>query len=271
MMDAPFSVAKNSPMGLFHVAESDSDDVDARSVSVQVPFGHLPLNREWQDLAHDRMKTLYADAPDAERNMRLEPGEIEIMRRVPGHNLTINRMMPATLQAINWSDIEDAESYDNSILYCLGAKFHNDTHGWQDALFLNWYLSGPEMDLVLPHVGRRTIRPGDVFVIDPSQPHGVLPVGAQSFDANAYGVYPQGAPELDDGRVPFLAHEHSIFAAYVIPLSPVIDRIMGIERGSHDMFNARQGWVDLCADGLNIHEEDGRIVGLPAHNKMLKP
>ena len=90
--------------------------------------------------------------------------------------LDLARLLPQQDAGENFKDILGE---DGQVLFCRGAKFHQDYENWASELFLSQYVDGPPMDLLIPLAGiRMTLEPGDIFCFDPAMPHALVPVGA---------------------------------------------------------------------------------------------
>ncbi len=272
---------KNASHSGMYLSEFKANDEpgaqNARSVSVVVRVAHIALDDAWKAVAADHQSTLMIATPEKLRNKRLDPGEVEIMRNMLAHQDALRGQQATLVAALGLPAVgsfEEPGGVDHAIVYCLGAKFHHDVHGWTDSLFVNWYLSGPPVDFVLrgpKGEARATINPGDAIVFDPSHPHGVLPVGAQTFDAGVYAVYPEGSEEASDEDFGTrVADQHSIFAAYVVPMIEDIDKIMGVRRASPDEFLRVQGLCDLCSPDVLVSDVDGRLLSRADRDNKMK-
>jgi hypothetical protein len=205
-----------------------------RSAASRFLVGHVELDESWKEFARSR------EAAVGRRTGRskLDAGEIDTLESPDPESFA--EAAEAGLASINvTADLPSA--FDSQILLCRGAAFHNDLHGWDNALFLNWYLGGVPRDFVIAGVGRLTIRPGDVILFDPSRPHGLVLEGAKGFSRTGWG----SAPE-----------DHSIFLSCDIALTPALDTLFGIERGTDAMFKERSS-VDI--DNLKIVRTSGNL------------
>lgn len=131
------------------------------------------------------------------------------------------------------------------LLVCAGAVYHVDLQGWDNSLFVNWYLDGPVMDFVMPNaVIRRTIRPGDIVVFDPSEVHGLVLPGAKCIDAPV-------PPDM----TPLPGNQLSFFLSLEFDQDSHTDSWFGISRGNK---------ADLAAKGfkaLSLKKEVNPLTG----------
>lgn len=209
-------------------------DNQYRSVASRFLVGHVKLDESWTDFARSR------EAAVGKRtgHSRLDAGEIDTLESPDPESFT--EAAAAGLTSLNvTADLPSA--FDSQILLCRGAAFHNDLHGWDNALFLNWYIGGVPRDFVIAGVGRLTIRPGDVILFDPSRPHGLVLEGAKSFSQTGWGSTPE---------------DHSIFLSCDIALTPALDALFGIERGD-DAFFQGKGSTDI--DSSKIVRTSGNL------------
>lgn len=139
----------------------------------------------------------------------------EVWARNPGLAEIMLSRMPFISQPC------DKIQLNTQLMVCAGAVYHVDLQGWDNSLFANWYVQGPPMDFVMPLAGvRRTIYPGDVFVFDPSQVHGLVPVGAGNIGESAANT----SRELNPG-------EYAFFLALDFDMTADTDAWFGISRG----------------------------------------
>lgn len=110
------------------------------------------------------------------------------------------------------------ESFGHQVLYCRGAPFHNDHAFWPNEVFLTVYLGGPTVDFCMPMAGyRQTLQPGDAFLFDPAQPHGVVRPGRNSFIPKDW----QSADARED---------LCFFVSVDVELTPELDLAFGVTR-----------------------------------------
>lgn len=199
----------------FHHSVSGAEQY--RSVAGSFLVGHVELDGSWEEFARQRV----SDAGERTAPYKLKPGAIDTCMS-PNFD-DASDAIEAALASVN-VQTKLPGSFDHQTLVCLGAVFHDDLHGWDDALFLNWYLAGPPRDFVIAGLGRVTIRPGDVILFDPSRAHGLLKEGARRFIKSGWKVAPE---------------EHSVFLSADITLTPKLDAMFGIEREDAATFLAR--------------------------------
>lgn len=74
--------------------------------------------------------------------------------------------------------------YRLDFLVSRGARPHTDVHNseWHESLFCVYVLEAGESDLYFPNLGLRiALKPGQLIIFDPGQPHAVVGSGAASF------------------------------------------------------------------------------------------
>lgn len=187
-------------------------------------LGHVPVDEDWEALSNDRRDYMKNHAS----RYRLDIGDIDSMPTPPPDQLDSNALCVRALACLG-AVAEPPHKSDSQILTCLGAMFHEDLHGWDNSLFLNWYLSGPPRDFTVAGVGRVTIRPGDAMLFDPSRPHALLKEGQTRFSKVNWGD-----PIAD----------RSMFLSWDLALTPELEALFGIERGTVEALQAK-GCLDI--------------------------
>lgn len=224
------------------------DDPDVRSISTHVIKGQMAFDDGVLHLARNvcemfreqwEMRTLQPGKID------VAPGRLKSLAGLNDQSLKNHRIFSELGLE---SGITDAtrKIIDCDILYCRGSYFHNDMHGWSDSLFVNWMLEGPPVDLVLPYLGkagRIRLEPGVCFAFDPSQPHGLTRPGETRFLVDQWGD--------KDGPC--------VFLNWVLPLTPKLDSVFGIESGDRSAFAPRASWLDMDALSFRIRDTDGCV------------
>jgi hypothetical protein len=207
---------------------------ECRTVSSRFLLGHVPVDNEWAALANDRRDYLNNHA----NRYRLEIGDIDSMPTPPPDELDSDAICVKALACLGAVAVPPHKS-DSQILTCLGAMFHEDLHGWDNSLFLNWYLAGPPRDFAVAGVGRVTIRPGDAMLFDPSRPHALLKEGQQRFSKVGWGDPIQ---------------DRSMFLSWDLALTPELEKLLEIERGNDEVLQAK-GYVDV--EQLQVMKSSG--------------
>jgi hypothetical protein len=210
-----------------------------RSVANRFLVGHVALDGSWEEFALQRL----SDIGERTDRYKLKPGAIDTEGSPNPEDAS--DAIAAALASIQ-VQAELPGAFDSQTLVCLGASFHDDLHGWDNALFLNWYLAGPPRDFVIAGVGRVTLRPGDVVLFDPSRAHGLVKEGAPHFTKPGWET---------------AAEEHSVFLSADIALTPELDTLFGIERDKDAVFLAR-GSRDLGQ--LRVLPSTGAVTASPA-------
>lgn len=89
---------------------------------------------------------------------------------------------------LSWGFVNDETAYQVGqsavLMLSRGATPHADVHNreWQNSLFWTYVLQAQDEDLVFPNLGLRfELKPGQLLVFDPGQPHAVLPRGGNRF------------------------------------------------------------------------------------------
>ena len=102
--------------------------------------------------------------------------------------------------------------------------FHLDEDLAEDVGFVVWHVAGAPKAVDFPNMGCGVVMsPGDVILFDGMQPHGVrLPhyAGQEFTKPDECEVLPQTPEDL------------TVFYAIDLPLTPVLDRMLGIRRGT---------------------------------------
>lgn len=224
------------------------DDPDVRSISTELVKSRLEFDEGALNLARNVCEMFRE-----QWEMRtLQPGKIDVaparLKALAGLNNDSLRHHRIFSQLGLESSITDEarKAIDCDILYCRGSYFHNDMHGWSDSIFVNWMLDGPPVDLVAPYLGqggRIRLEPGACFAFDPSQPHGLTRPVENSFLPDQWSE--QDSP--------------CVFLNWVVPFTPGLDAIFGIERSDRGVFSQRARWLDMDVIDFLINENDGLI------------
>lgn len=188
-------------------------------------LGHVPVDKDWEALGKDRRDYMKNHAS----RYRLDIGDIDSMPTPPPDELDSDAICVKALASLGAVAAPPPHKSDSQILTCLGAMFHEDLHGWDNSLFLNWYLAGPPRDFAVAGVGRVTIRPGDAILFDPSRPHALLKEGQKRFSKVGWGDPIQ---------------DRSMFLSWDLALTPELETLLGIERGNVETLQAK-GCVDV--------------------------
>lgn len=199
-----------------------------RSVASRFLVGHCPLDHYGKKLGQDRQ----TDIEEKPQCYQLKPGEVEGWNPPNGETA-----VSAIKRALNALQVNAAppHGFDTQVLVCKGAVFHDDLHGWDNSLFLNWYVAGPPRDFIIAGIGRVTLNPGDVILFDPSRPHSLVRKDMPKFSRAGW---------KND------SDEFSVFLSGDIALTPELDALFGISRGSNKSFEAK-GSVDTQTLVLN--------------------
>lgn len=148
----------------------------ARSVSDTVLHAHLQLPTLPADIVQQWTQGLTGSLIDA--------GDISFAARVPK---TWEGLPQLEQQVHDWAGAQGLdpglEPGSFSTLGCLGAPFHDDTHGFADQGFcITWMSPDDGLDLVFPHLDERiALVYGTVVMFDACQPHGVVERGARTW------------------------------------------------------------------------------------------
>lgn len=143
-------------------------EVGTRSVSDVVRHGRLELPALPADVAQNWTECL-------EPHLR-EPGDISAATKArkdwPQGEVAQRVACWATEQGLDPG--LDPQMF--SVLGCMGAPFHDDTHGFADQGFcVVWMSPDACLDLYFPHIGKRiALEYGTVVMFDACQPHGVV-------------------------------------------------------------------------------------------------
>ena len=150
-----------------------------RSIALRVLTGQLPL-----EPLSDEDSDLWSQALGAEGPM--DKGQIAYLRE--GQLLAT----PALQGAIDtWLATQCLTQVTRkgpaTPLACTGATFHHDADSYADEMFcVLWLADDTPWDLYFPFINARVpLRYGTVVLFDSAQPHGVVPHGANEFDAAA--------------------------------------------------------------------------------------
>ena len=207
-----------------------------RTVASRFIVGHVKPDGSWDEFVH----TSQAAVGSRTGRGKLEAGQVTTLESPDPESFT--EAATAALESLCVT-AELPSAFDSQILLCRGAAFHNDLHGWDNALFLNWYLAGPSRDIVVAGIGHVTLHPGDVVLFDPSRPHALLREGEKRFVKTGWG----GEPE-----------DHSIFLSCDIALTAELDGLFGIQRAKEAAAFNELGSVDI--ERLRILRTSGKAV-----------
>jgi hypothetical protein len=211
-------------------------DAQCRTVASRFLLGHVPVDESWTALGRDRQEYMASHA----NRYRLAIGDIDSMPTPPPDELDAQELCRAVLKELGVNAITPEKS-DTQILTCMGAMFHDDLHGWDNSVFLNWYLAGPPRDFAVAGVGRVTIQPGDAMLFDPSRPHALLKEGQGRFSKVGWG-------DPVFGR--------SLFLSWDIELTAELEQLFDIERGTAEVLQ-KSGYSD--AGQLQVMKATGGI------------
>jgi len=207
-----------------------------RTVASRFFLGHVPVDAAWAAIGEARQKYLVAHA----NRFRLGVAEIDSMPSPSEEEADMDALFSAILGNVQSAAVIPHES-DTQLLTCLGAMFHNDLVGWDDSVFLNWYLAGPPRDFVIAGVGAVTLNPGDAVLFDPSRPHALLRKDYSRFTTVGWG------DAIED---------RSLFVAWDIDLTPQLEDLFDIERSNEKTLQAN-GFANI--DDLQVMKATGAV------------
>ncbi len=206
-----------------------------RRVSPQVLRVRKPLSPGWPDLYDSTLERILEGDP-------LKAGDIGA-----DHATNSDDVQELANDFFSAFDLTNptVESFGHQVLYCRGAPFHNDHAFWPNEVFLTVYLGGPEVDFCMPMAGyRQTLRPGDAFLFDPAQPHGVVRPGRNSFMPKDW--------QSDNAR-----EDLCFFVSVDIELTPELDQVFGVDRTDRQ---ASMFGIDVSGASHRLCRRTGKLL-----------
>ena len=136
---------------------------------------------------------------------------------------------------------------DDMTIVCSQAAYHTDP-SWPHMLFLTWYMAGLAVDF---HVGKnppKRLSPGDIFLFDPANTHGVTRPGERSIIA------------LDECPC---FEDMSFFLSQEILLTPELMAHLKIEHGTDASSLSNGPFTHWSLAKHHIQWQTGRILHRP--------